>query len=263
MEEVKSSTSTPCASPAPHSGPLGAIHHPPAGDVPVDMQVQSGFVASDPAWQDWLEDRISSHHFRLVVIDTLTTTAGDIDTDHSRELMNGLLKPLKVIAQKHNTAICVVHHNRKSDSNGRAGQEMLGSVALHAWVDCALYARSKEGSEITVDRESKSSTDLRFVVKVPLMYEDPRGEEGARQLWEPVISERGDDVGIPQVTPHRPASTAGKRLSERLKAMGSRWLTSEEITDVMGRDMGGQINAALANGYLERDSEGRLRVTPS
>lgn len=243
---------------------LDVLHQPAPGVVHVDMQVQSGFIASDPGWQSWLEERVAQHRYRLVIIDTLTTTAGDIDTDRAQELMGKMLKPLKVIAQKHNTAICIVHHNRKGDSGGRAGQEMLGSVALHAWVDCALYARTKDGRKITLDRESKSSLDLRFVIEVPHMYESVKGTEGHRQLWEPIVSERGTDIGIPQgepvAEPQRARGTAGKRLAEKLRAMGSRWLTEDEINEVMGKGVGDQLSAALANGYMERGDDGKVKV---
>lgn len=245
-----------------HYGRLDVIYDPVGRDVMIDMQVQSGFVASDPGWQSWLEDRVAQHKYRLVVVDTLTTTAGEIDTDRAQELMGRMLKPLKVIAQKHNTAICIVHHNRKAGSNdARAGQEMLGSVALHAWVDCALYARSKAGQLVTVDRESKATTDLRFTLNVPRMFEHVRGYDAERQLWVPEITE-GDDVGAEQAqaVPGPQRSTAGKRLTDKLRVMGSRWLSTDEINDVMGRNVADQVSAALANGYLERGDDGRVRV---
>lgn len=229
---------------------------PPLGHARVDMQVQTGFIASDPAWQSWLEDRVAQHEFRLVIIDTLTTTAGEIDTDRAQELMSRMLKPLKVIAQKHNVAICIVHHNRKGEGNSRAGQEMLGSVALHAWVDCALYARSKDGRSVTIDRESKSTTDHRFIMEVPHMGDDVEGE---RRLWSPIISSQGSDVGTPQPAAKGNRSTAGKRIAEKLRVMGDRWLSLEEIEGVMGK-VGDQLTAALANGFVERNDQGHYKV---
>src|SRR5699024_5345986 len=84
-----------------------------------------------PGWQAWLDEAVEEHGFSMVIIDTLSTTAGELDTDRSSELMSQMLKPLKVIAKKNDTAIAVVHHNKKSateQKGSRAGNDMLGSV---------------------------------------------------------------------------------------------------------------------------------------
>lgn len=239
----------------PLYGSPSVLFRPPQGDVPVDMQVQTGFIASDPAWQEWLEARVADHCFKLIVIDTLSTTAGDIDTDRAQELMVKVLKPLKTIAHKHQTAICVVHHNRKASNSDRAGQDMLGSTALHAWVDCALYARSKEGQAVVIDRESKATVDLRFTIAIPRMYESSIGQESQRQVWSPQVQEDNGRVDIPQET-----STAGRRIAERLKVMGDRWLTEEEIIAVLGPKVLPQLTAAHTNGFMDQDSRGRWHV---
>lgn len=261
LAPTQTPTSTLPASQKRLSGRPAVYFMPPVADVRIDMQVQSGFIASDPGWQSWLEERVAKYKFKLVVIDTLTTTAGEIDTDRAQDLMGKMLKPLKQIAQKHNTAICIVHHNRKGDGTQRAGQDMLGSVALHAWVDCALYARSKEGREILIDRESKQTTDLRFTMSVPHMEEKPWLPDAERQLWEPIITEKGDDVGIPQETKKdrshtpdgAPRSGAGKALAAKMKVFGNRWITLDEFEVVFGSGMGGQLSAAIANGFVEFD----------
>ena len=219
----------------------------PSHDVPMAMHIQTGFIASDPSWQTWLDEVIANNKFSLVIIDTLGTTAGNIDTDIHGELMNKLLKPLKILAQKHNTAVCLVHHNRKSAGMGRAGNDMLGSVALHAWVDNAVYARSREeDGTIIVERESKLAPDLKFKFTVPHMYQDLR--TGERQLWEPLIGQEEDDLSGPQLDPK-----AGKAIARKISYMGKKPHSLEHLSQVLQvreDKLIPQLEDAVANGYL-------------
>lgn len=172
---------------------------PPEGDVPLAPHVQTGFVASDPSWQAWLAETVAEGKFGLVVIDTLGTTAGDVDMDKAGDLMGRILRPLRVIAGQNDCAIQVVHHNKKN-GEGRAGQQMLGSVALHAWVDCALYARAEGDGVVHVTREAKLAPEEQVRLRVARMYEDVR--TGDRQLW---------DVGVVPHTPTEPGQDAGEK----------------------------------------------------
>lgn len=233
---------------------------PPEGNIPLGLHVQTGFIASDPGWQAWLRDMVADHGFSLVVIDTLSTTAGDLDTDRASELMTHMLKPLKVIAKTNDSAIAIVHHNKKSatDQRGaRAGNDMLGSVALHAWVDCAIYARGKDSSGVYLERESKMAQDEQFTIAIPHMYQSLH--TGERQLWEPELHV---DVGQPQPQPQPQPSTAGRVLATRLKRMGGGPLSGEDIAYRLGQSLSSvrkQLSDAVANGFAEEDG-GLYRV---
>lgn len=251
------------------SGLLGAhklVWTPPTAPMPIAMHVQTGFIASDPGWQSWLDEVIEEHKFGMVIIDTLGTTAGDIDTDKSGELMNKMLKPLKVLAQKHQTAVCVVHHNKKAAGQGRAGNDMLGSVALHAWVDCAIYARSKDiHGEVAIERESKLAQDLAFRIQIPHMFQDYR--TGDRQLWDPkMIIEgletmpSGDDSasrsrGQSQSDDGKPVG--GSIMAAKVRAMGSgKWHSLDKIcaiTDKSPAEALKQLEQGVAKGLLQVD----------
>lgn len=247
------------------AGALG-VHRltwsPAEAPMPIAMHVQTGFIASDPGWQGWLDEVIEEHKFGMVLIDTLGTTAGDIDTDKSGELMNKMLKPLKVLAQKHNTAVCVVHHNKKAAGAGRAGNDMLGSVALHAWVDCAIYARSKDiHGEVSIERESKLAQDLSFRIKIPHMHQDYR--TGDRVLWEPQFIIDGLEA---EPTHHAEQSDsrssdrppAGHLMAQKVKAMGAgKWHSLDKIcaiTDKSHAEAVKQLTAGVESGLLaEKD----------
>lgn len=220
---------------------------PPARDIPLAMHVQTGFIASDPSWQAWLSDMCSKEEFVLVVIDTLGTTAGDIDTDKAGELMTKLLGPLKVIAKSTDTAMCVIHHNKKTPTqNGRAGNDMLGSVALHAWVDCALYARTKNGQEIVLEREAKAATEWVHRVKVPTMF--VRGDE--RQLWAPIV----DDV---PVETKQPRKRVPGRIKIRLTNMGKRPTLDKARMSFDETELK-QLLELIRDGVITEDDDGVL-----
>lgn len=245
----------------PDADPFAIDWKGPSSPIPLGMHVQTGFIASDPGWQSWLDEVIEENQFALVIIDTLGTTAGDIDTDSSGEMMNRLLKPLKVLAQKHNTAITVVHHNKKSAGQGRAGNDMLGSVALHAWVDCAIYARSKDiDGVVSVEREAKLAQDRSIRFKIPFMFEDVK--TGKRVLWDPeeVIPDVGQDQAAP--TPaKRSTRKAGQAIANKLKMMGSsRAHPIDRIAAVLDKpeaELITQLTQAEESGLVAQKEDGK------
>ena len=241
---------------------------PPIAPIPIGMHVQTGFVASDESWHSWLDEVIEENKFALVIIDTLGTTAGDVDTDSSGDMMNRLLKPLKTLAKKHNTAICIIHHNKKSAGQGRAGNDMLGSVALHAWVDCAIYARSKDvNGEVAIEREAKLAQDMSLRVKIPHMFQ--RLSDGERVLWDPevIIPGVGEDQDE-QPEPEKEYKPRGKNkggmsIARKLKLMGSKRAHDlakiATVLDMDEADVLKDLLIAEANGHVIQHSETRFQ----
>jgi hypothetical protein len=257
-----------------------ATWHPPTHQLPLALHVKSGFVASDESWQSWLDEMLGEHKFSAVFVDTLSTTAGSVDTDKANELMPRILKPMRELATKHNTAFIFVHHNRK-DSGGklngnildhlsdRAGRDMLGSTQLHAWVDCALYVRTKvdlkrviglvlpdgggvAGVELYVEREAKLAEETRFRVSVPRMSHDASGVDH----WMPQLNKGWHKPDDESSTPVDKPKTNGKQpdhefLLHKLKEYGmtaTRGLTHQGITD--RTDQPGRV----ANGLKQLES---------
>lgn len=211
----------------------GLIWRPGTGSLDnFHVYVRKGFKISDDAWQVWLDETLSDLDIEMMVIDTLGTTAGEVDTDKASDLTSKILRPLRQLAAKHKCAVNVVHHNKKTqEGNGRAGQQLLGSVALHAWVEDALYLREKnpwrDGYEVTVERESKSAPDRKFKIRVPRFgtrYEHDGVDRGIAEAgfrtdemmwWQPeVVPFTDDEAGTETVVP-TPAERrgTGKRLA--------------------------------------------------
>lgn len=133
-------------------------------DPDINAMVQEGVTISDEAWQfrldEVLEDKMQTlagiiDNYRLVVIDTLMMTAGEVDENRAQEMTTKIFRPLKVMSRKHNVSILVVHHLSKTEGK-RSGQRMLGSVANHAWGEDSLYLlHTGRKGQIKMEFESK------------------------------------------------------------------------------------------------------------
>lgn len=141
-------------------------------DPDIALYVKQGVVISDEAWQVWLDDMLAlgwaGKSYKLLVIDTLMMVAGDVDENKAQQMVTKLYKPLKLLGNKHNIAIQVVHHMRKANKNDngeRGGQLMLGSVANHAWSEDSLYlSHDSLHRGIIVDYESKTAPAARYTM---------------------------------------------------------------------------------------------------
>ena len=128
-------------------------------DPEVNAMIQSGVIISNEAWQLHLDEILAAgmngEPYRLMIIDTLMMTAGEVDENRSQEMTTKIFKPLKVLSRKHNVAIMVVHHMGKSEKS-RPGQRMLGAVANHAWAEDSIYLARSGLRDIRIDLESKT-----------------------------------------------------------------------------------------------------------
>lgn len=277
-------------------GPDGHVYwSPPEGEIKLALHVRHGFTASDDGWQAWLDETVGeSFTGGMVVVDTMGTTAGDVDTDRAPEVMGRILRPLKTISEKHGVAVAIIHHNSKgsSDKGNRAGQRMLGSVALHAWVEDALYVRDKESmpsgaTRVAVERESKSGADYRFKVEVPLMHGDALGGGESRVAWAPAVMPWTMDAGAAQASPDgkeegsgrggRGAGradggdggrVAGGKVAMMLRQMGGssdkRAKGVDDVADVMGVTVTAvrrQLTTAEKNGLAASTPDGKWYAT--
>lgn len=253
----------------------GVWWSPADGNIPLGFHVRTGFIASDPGWQVWLADTIADGAFGHVIIDTLGTTAGDVDTDRAQDLMGKILKPLREISQVSGAGLTVVHHNRKNNGTGndRAGMKMLGSVALHAWVDDAIYIHSREATKagttrVRVERESKASVEHRWVMEVPRMGVAP---DGTRTVWSPVVgiwdtseyTSDGAPVARGHISPQsKNVKPAGWWAGTQIKAMGAkveRPMSLADVAERMGKqpaDAWKQISKGIQNGLIGGTREG-------
>jgi hypothetical protein len=235
------------------SASSGAVTWGPPSGLPIDIQAHTGVVLSDPRWMAWLSERVRTYEYRAVVIDTLTTTVGDVDLDKAVDLQTRVLRPLREMAQTYDCAVIIVHHSRKNTQGGRRGSNMLGSVALHGWVDCALYLdRDEESGVISVSPEGKNDPAEGWSMAVPRIHRN--WVTGDRAVWAPEIS--GDTSEAP------PMRVAGSKIAEIIRSMGGT-ANAEALRSVVGRGFSRQITAALSNGLVQEVARGVFAVVKS
>lgn len=191
---------------------------------PLTAIVREQFTISDPGWQAWLDEILEEGYFEdaegksdegekyaAIVIDTLGTTAGEVDENRAQDMNLKVLTPLRQIAEKHGVAIQVVHHLRKGKDGdtARAGQRMLGSVALHAWSESSLYFSHGRAGTMLVETESKHAQVLRFEIR-NLKKKNAAGT----LVWEPEVS-LIDDADAPDVAQRAARSNGTARPRAR------------------------------------------------
>lgn len=114
---------------------------------------------------------------------------------------------------------------------------MLGSVAIHAWVESALYVSGKievspDLYRVEIERESKRAPDMRFRLEVPRMG----GID--RYAWNPdvVIGQKDESGGSVEMNGNgHVRRLAGSKIKTMLKEFGAttskRALTVEALIE--------------------------------
>ncbi len=101
-----------------------------------------------PAEQERLRQTVDSFRPRMLLLDPLVRLHS-IDENHAGDV-SALLAYLRGLQRQLDTAIVLVHHARKSGSNGQPGQALRGSGDIHAWGDSNLYLRRKDRQLVLV-----------------------------------------------------------------------------------------------------------------
>lgn len=225
-----------------------------AFDPDVNAYIQQGVVISDEAWQIWLDETLAKgmdgKPYRLVIIDTLMMTAGEVDENRSQEMTTKIFKPLKVLSRKHNVALLVVHHMGKSEKN-RPGQRMLGAVANHAWAEDSIYLSRSGLEDIRMDLESKTIPASTY-----------RISDLNNLAWTPTIApwrtdEPGDDSTPSTIKSAQGRGTRKKKVSPIIEALNQAptGMTTQELALELGINRSSvhkQAVRLLDQGILER-----------
>jgi AAA domain/RepB DNA-primase N-terminal domain len=225
-------------------------------DPDIAAYVNKGFIVSDGAWQSWLDEVLSDGlddvPFRMVIMDPLMVIAGEVDENRSVDMTQKIFRPLRQLSQKHEVAICVVHHLKKGE-NGRyvrGGQLMLGSVANHAWSEDSMYLRLERGSGLRVERESKHAASGSFKIQ---------GLRG--KGWNPqVVDDKVDDDGEEQEA--RPRQVRIARVKQFLEEAAPQAFSVNHIAEHSGVSAGGvrrQLNRGKDEGWAVKTQAGGWR----
>lgn len=156
-----------------------------------------------------------------------------LDENNASDISN-ILGHLRTLQRHYDTAVCVVHHTRKSSSSGQRGQALRGSGDLHAWGDSNLYLTwTQSGLELSVEHRSAPCPD-------PLYVELDCGTHPHLRLVEP------DD--------HQPPALAERVLAHLGKL-------DEPITRTRLREKLAVQNKRLGDALQELERLGRIQRT--
>lgn len=145
-----------------------------------------------------------------------------------------LLGHLRTLQRHYDTAICVVHHTRKSSSRGQRGQALRGSGDLHAWGDSNLYLTwTRDGLELSIEHRAAPAPDSVFVGL--------------------------DDGPHPHLALVEPDEAEPRKLTDRV-VDELRGLT-KPITRTRLRERLAVNNARLGDALVELEELGRIRRT--
>ncbi|MGH8327409.1 MAG: AAA family ATPase [Steroidobacteraceae bacterium] len=95
---------------------------------------------------------------RLLILDPFVRLHR-IDENSSGEVAP-ILAYLRELQRRHELAVLLVHHAKKSSGNVRAGQALRGSSEFHAWGDSNLYLRRTPAGALTLTVEHRAAASL-------------------------------------------------------------------------------------------------------
>jgi hypothetical protein len=135
----------------------------------------------------------------MLILDPLYFMLGGADTDKSHQIVP-FLKALTQLRFEYGCAIVLIHHMRKQQKgtpSARPGQNMLGSMAFHAWIASALYCTAADDENtdgwkrIVVEREFREQETL-----LPLRVSLRKGQPADIHGFEAIIGgfNKSDEV---------------------------------------------------------------------
>lgn len=219
-------------------------------DPNINAMIQKGVIVSNEAWQIHLDEVLAAgmdgQPYRLMIIDTLMMTAGDVDENRSQEMTTKIFKPLKVLSRKHDVALMVIHHMGKSEKS-RPGQRMLGAVANHAWAEDSIYLARSGLKDIRIDLESKTvpastyrMTDVHNLWWTPQItpWRDEDKNEAQEGGDSTPNNRGGSGSGNARRTKSRSSSGGGGNSNEKyiesLREAGKEGLSTTQLADAVG-----------------------------
>jgi hypothetical protein len=116
--------------------------------------------------REQLEERIKKHNPTLVIVDTFLALVG-LGTN-KRDVLRGEYAEMKIlhdIAERHGTALVVVHHMRKPVVGSKGLDAVAGSTGLTAAADSVWTMERSEGDLCSIDIHGRDTEDQTLALK--------------------------------------------------------------------------------------------------
>lgn len=146
--------------------------------------------------------------YALVVIDTFLRAAGSLDINKSDEVMP-VLSEMTRIARESGTTILFVHHFNKTKTDGptRGGSRMMGSQAIHSWVEEAIYVRAYDDNKLIFENESKVAIRDEWTFDL-----DPSQRTWHPHLHDTPTVQNLDFTGVTEPRKYRPGPDTAREV---------------------------------------------------
>lgn len=194
----------------------------------------------------------------MIVIDNLGLITGDVEENSSA--MAQVMGALRILAERTQAAVIVIHHQRKGGAqNSRAGDALRGHSSIEAALDLALHVVREPDSQDVVVRSTKTRGVDVPQVTAQFYFEHRAGTRDLEQAWFTGIA---PIVGINPVR-----STIMDVVRDFGKITKGRLV--DEVCDRMGQDAPGinrvrnWVNELVAIGDLRSEKDGTAHVITS
>lgn len=111
-------------------------------------------------------------HSGMVIIDTLNMACPNIEENSASE-MSGVITKAKLISEKLNSTVLIIHHSGKDESRG-----MRGSSSLKASMDTIIYVKqdSNGNCEWSLEKSKDSECGVRYGYRLETIEVEMSGE---------------------------------------------------------------------------------------
>lgn len=193
-----------------------------------------------------LQHTVAAFKPRLLILDPFVRLHR-IDENASSEVAP-ILAYLRELQRRHELAVLLVHHAKKSAARLRAGQALRGSSEFHAWGDSNLYLRRTSDGALTLTVEHRAAASL-----PPLALElSAHGPALALSLLE--------KPDAPAMAPNSLDERITHVLQQAARALPLAQL--RQLCRVRNATLHQRLRALTESGLLLRDAAGYRLATP-
>lgn len=118
----------------------------------------------------------------IIVVDNLGLITGDVEENSAG--MAQVMGYMRILAERTNAAVILIHHQRKGGANGgRAGDALRGHSSIEAALDLAIHVvREPDAHELTIQSTKTRGVDVPTVT-ARFNYEHRPGTNDLARAW--------------------------------------------------------------------------------
>lgn len=243
---------------------FNALIDAPGRNIPDDAPLyyvsmpEYAYFANDVERCLYMIDLAGKLQVEMIVIDNLGLITGDVEENSAN--MAQVMGALRILAERSQAAVVVIHHQRKGGAqNSRAGDALRGHSSIEASLDLALHVVREPMSQEIVVRSTKTRGVDVPQVTAQFNYRHREGTRDLATAWfngvAPVVGTNPVRSTIMDVVGDFGQITKGRLV--------------DEVCDRLGQDAPGinrvrnWVNELIAMGDLKSEKDGTAHVITS